>query len=167
MTRRTRKASTEGYRHCPTCDRQLVLDDFGWRNKENNLRRAICKDCRNLSRWILRRVKYERGQLLQKQGALCAICDVPDAQSKLSIDHNHKTQEIRGLLCHDCNTGIALFDESTTYLQRAIAYLRGAQFDTNGIYIPSNYTSNTTDAAGIRSETGRAIRCEMYGQALD
>ncbi len=151
MTRRTRKASTEGYKHCPTCDRQLVLDDFGWRNKENNLRRAICKDCRNLSRWILRRVKYERGQLLQKQGALCAICDVPDSQSKLSIDHNHKTQEIRGLLCHDCNTGIALFDESTKYLQRAIAYLQGDQDDYNGINTSSHNTIDTSGTTGLRS----------------
>ena len=151
MTRRTRRASTEGFKHCLTCDKELPLDDFDWRNKANNAKRHQCKNCRNLARWILRRVKYERGQMLQKQDSLCAICDVPDSQSKLGIDHNHKTQEIRGLLCHDCNSGIALFDESIKYLQRAITYLQGDQDDYNGINTSSHNTIDTTGTTGLRS----------------
>ena len=109
MTRRTRKATPNGYKHCNTCDKILPIDDFGWRNKANDKRRHHCNNCRNLARWIMRRVKYEYGQLLEKQNHKCAICDVANTQSRLSIDHNHKTQEIRGLLCHDCNSGIASF----------------------------------------------------------
>jgi uncharacterized protein YlaI len=99
----------------------------------------------------MRRVKYEYGQLLEKQNYKCAICDVANTQSRLSIDHNHKTQEIRGLLCHDCNSGIASFEENRQYLMRAIIYLIGDRNATNGIDISSNNTSNTARPARIRS----------------
>ena len=151
MTRRTRKATPNGYKHCNTCDKILPIDDFGWRNKSKDARRHNCNNCRNLGRWIMRRVKYEYGQLLEKQNHKCAICDVANTQSRLSIDHNHKTQEIRGLLCHDCNSGIASFEENRQYLMRAIIYLIGDRNATNGIDISSNNTGNTARAARVRS----------------
>jgi uncharacterized protein YlaI len=151
MTRRIRKATPKDFKHCITCDKVLPLTDFGWRNKSKNARRHHCNNCRNLSRWIMRRVKYEYGQLLEKQKHKCAICDVLHTQSRLSIDHDHKTQRIRGLLCHDCNSGIASFDDDKQYLARAILYLIGDRNDNNGIYISSNNISNTSGTTGIRS----------------
>jgi len=75
----------------------------------------------------MRRVRFEYAELLQEQSGKCAICKVDNETSRLSIDHNHKTLEIRGLLCHECNSGIAYFDEDTNYLIRAAIYLIGGR----------------------------------------
>ena len=42
---------------------------------------------------------------------------------ELSVDHNHETNKIRGLLCHHCNIGLGNFRDSTTLLSVAIEYL--------------------------------------------
>lgn len=46
-----------------------------------------------------------REELILKHGNKCAICEKPREAFKknLSVDHNHKTDKIRGLLCYRCN----------------------------------------------------------------
>ena len=46
-----------------------------------------------------------RQDLIDKHGNKCAICKQPRSAFKnsLSVDHNHKTNKIRGLLCFRCN----------------------------------------------------------------
>lgn len=43
--------------------------------------------------------------LIEKHGNVCAICGKPRSvfKNNFSIDHNHKTDKIRGLLCYKCN----------------------------------------------------------------
>lgn len=41
----------------------------------------------------------------------------------LCVDHNHKTGEIRGLLCGLCNSGIGHFKDKIKLLKKAIKYL--------------------------------------------
>lgn len=69
----------------------------------------------------------EYNKLLEEQGGLCAICRKPQYTGRvkrLSVDHNHKTKKIRGLLCSHCNRAIGLFMESVEILRQAIEYLR-------------------------------------------
>jgi hypothetical protein len=58
--------------------------------------------------------------LKEAQGNCCALCR---KESKLVIDHCHVTGEVRGLLCHHCNTGLGALGDSIGGLQRAIIYL--------------------------------------------
>jgi Recombination endonuclease VII len=46
-----------------------------------------------------------RDGLIAKHGDHCAMCKKPGSafSKKLSVDHNHKTNAIRGLLCYRCN----------------------------------------------------------------
>ena len=46
-----------------------------------------------------------REELAAKHGDKCAICDKPRSafKNRLSLDHNHRTGKIRGLLCFACN----------------------------------------------------------------
>lgn len=61
--------------------------------------------------------------LLARQNGVCAICHKTDSTSRLSVDHDHATGKIRGLLCRGCNVALGKFSDSTAVLQRAINYL--------------------------------------------
>lgn len=58
---------------------------------------------------------------LKAQNGLCRICKKKPA---VHVDHDHKTDKVRGLLCGDCNRAIGLFNEDQESLKRAIVYLR-------------------------------------------
>lgn len=77
-------------------------------------------------------LKWYKEQYKNQKG-LCAICnqegflmDPNRHRTKLVVDHNHTTKEVRGLLCHNCNRGIGLLQEDTSVLKSAINYLEGA-----------------------------------------
>jgi hypothetical protein len=53
----------------------------------------------------------------------CAICGASPTDRALSVDHNHRTGRLRGLLCGLCNFGlISAIDEDPSLLDRIIAY---------------------------------------------
>jgi len=67
-------------------------------------------------------------QKLKEQDGLCAICGSDNPQrsntKNFSIDHNHATNEVRGLLCVRCNTLIGYADENPNILNSAIKYIK-------------------------------------------
>jgi hypothetical protein len=67
----------------------------------------------------------EYNKLLYKQNNCCNICGINQnmLNKRLFVDHNHLTNEIRGLLCPKCNTGIGQFNDSIDLLNKAIDYL--------------------------------------------
>lgn len=67
------------------------------------------------------------------QGGRCVACDQPETRChksgtpySLSVDHDHETGLVRGLLCHGCNVGIGYLRHDPETLERAAAYLRSA-----------------------------------------
>jgi len=67
--------------------------------------------------------------LLQKQNYRCAICRTKAVVRKygpprLYIDHCHKKQKVRGLLCSSCNAALGSFKESRKALLAALRYLK-------------------------------------------
>ena len=56
------------------------------------------------------------------QGYACAICKMVSTRT-LHIDHDHKTNKVRGLLCYQCNIGIGCLKENAEFLSNAIKYL--------------------------------------------
>ena len=62
---------------------------------------------------------------IDEQDGVCAICKKPNHTGwNLCIDHDHETNEIRGLLCQNCNRAIGLLRDSSENLQRAVDYLK-------------------------------------------
>ena len=67
---------------------------------------------------------------LAEQNNLCAICKKEEVVldrmgdvRRLSVDHDHTTGEVRGLLCCHCNLGIGNFKDNIQFLKDAIDYL--------------------------------------------
>lgn len=50
----------------------------------------------------------------------CAICGV---RNDLVIDHCHASNQLRGILCRQCNTGIGMFKHDEETMKSAINYL--------------------------------------------
>lgn len=68
--------------------------------------------------------KAEYDALLAEQGGVCAICRQECCTGRrLSVDHDHETGKVRGILCSNCNIGIGKFKENTDLLLAAINYL--------------------------------------------
>lgn len=67
--------------------------------------------------------------MFNSQGGTCAICNKPESKPRkngayhLSVDHNHVTGKIRGLLCNNCNRAIGMFKDDIDALKKAIEYL--------------------------------------------
>jgi hypothetical protein len=65
--------------------------------------------------------------LLESQKGVCAICftNKPGNKKRFSVDHDHKTGKVRGLLCDKCNRGLGYFNDNFEILEKAIKYLKG------------------------------------------
>ncbi len=61
-----------------------------------------------------------------EQGGRCAICGTHQSElsKRFCVDHNHDTDNVRGLLCDRCNTGIGRFKDNINLLQNAVKYLQ-------------------------------------------
>lgn len=63
--------------------------------------------------------------MLEDQDGVCKICKKLCVKNqRLSVDHCHKTGKIRGLLCHNCNSGLGYFKDSIKSLEEAAKYLK-------------------------------------------
>lgn len=134
----------ENAKKCTKCGKVKLFKKFYSRG-DGNLK-SHCIECineygRNYQRKMAalgRRYENNYGvtleqynRLAEQQNGKCAICrKVPDhtlntglKSSKLFIDHDKNTKQIRGLLCFHCNTGIGKFDHSIDLLEAAIKYL--------------------------------------------
>ncbi len=56
------------------------------------------------------------------QEGKCYICQT--VPKRLAIDHCHKTGEVRGLLCGNCNTALGMINDSAEILTSMLEYIR-------------------------------------------
>jgi hypothetical protein len=74
--------------------------------------------------------------LVTAQGGRCAICREAAAEH---VDHDHETGRVRGILCINCNGGLAQFRDRDDLLTLAIAYLQGETWadllDQEGVFL--------------------------------
>jgi len=60
--------------------------------------------------------------MLASQGGGCAICGATPKTRRLDTDHDHRTGQIRGLLCHRCNRALPSWVDAV-WLDLASRYL--------------------------------------------
>ena len=64
--------------------------------------------------------------LLQEQSGVCKVCNKTCSTGRrLSVDHDHKTGKIRGLLCRNCNVALGYLGDNPLLFERCVLYLDG------------------------------------------
>ncbi|SRR6266481_1754950 len=67
--------------------------------------------------------EYSRRATIQND--CCMICGEKEISGiRLSVDHDHETEQLRDLLCRKCNSGLGQFRDRIDLLLKAIEYLR-------------------------------------------
>lgn len=80
-------------------------------------------NCDRVWRYGITKTQYE--EMKSNQNNKCAICYNPlELGRKTHIDHNHKTNKVRGILCRRCNLLVGYANDSIDILQNTIDYLR-------------------------------------------
>lgn len=136
------------WRTCTKCERPKLIESFGARSDTGRLK-GWCNECNNTyaREWKAKTAYYRNGwrptalkkygltpesydALVAAQDGLCAICGRSERSKrtgeviKLSIDHDHETGKVRGLLCGSCNRALGLLQENPVTLERMAEYLR-------------------------------------------
>jgi hypothetical protein len=67
--------------------------------------------------------------MLLGQGGVCKICGGDNSGKVLHVDHNHRTGNIRALLCGPCNVGLGSFKDDVERIMRAAEYLTAHEWE--------------------------------------
>jgi hypothetical protein len=132
----TTKKGTGIGSHCKECCKiwreKLKKDHPDWQQK-----RQKKYNSQKLA-WIRSGLKRNFGlsyeeylKILNFQKNKCAICGKTQKENKrmLSVDHDHKTLKLRGIVCANCNHGLGNFKDDITVLTNAIKYLSSPPYD--------------------------------------
>lgn len=67
----------------------------------------------------------EYNNILLEQEHKCAICGIHqnELSTMLSVDHDHTTNKVRGLLCQHCNIGLGNFRDNPSNMISGYNYL--------------------------------------------
>lgn len=131
----TRKLTSPGPR-CATCHRAVKKA----RSASQHAKRV--QDVYGLAEG-----DYER--LYEHQEGKCFICQrATGASRRLSVDHDHKTGMVRGLLCRPCNDMLGHARDDASFFARAARYLLSPPAKVAGIHAvhkDKRLDSSTTD----------------------
>lgn len=128
---------------CISCKEEKEVSEFPPNKAKKDGLNVKCRSCYNeyQRQWYKKNPELHKQRVLrsrnpQKERAFkyglsldemekilsepCRICKNPSTH----IDHCHKTNKVRGGLCHACNVGLGFFRDDVGLLQSAIEYLR-------------------------------------------
>ena len=130
---------------CTKCGKKKPFIEFYRHNGYKDGRCSFCKKCysqyhkspigrekqrsnRLKKRFNITLEQYDK--MLEEQNGVCAICKSLEtkilwgAVIRLSVDHDHKTGKVRGLLCDRCNRALGTVNDDANLLKKLIKYLR-------------------------------------------
>ncbi|WP_416972557.1 endonuclease VII domain-containing protein [Streptomyces sp. 4F14] len=117
----------KGYRECTKCGKNRAERFYTPRGKicstcRKSTRRQASRNARLKATYGLTGEEYQR--LYEAQGGRCAICQ-ETRKTNLAVDHCHKTEAVRGLLCARCNSQLLARGarDQPEVLRRAADYL--------------------------------------------
>jgi hypothetical protein len=135
--------SRKYFKKCGKCKKIKGFDEFNTMKGGNHGKYAFCKGCckaknreyqdrtrQGLKMYGLSKAEFD--EKLRLQNGVCAICKKPEVKRNhhdgrinfLSVDHNHETGSVRGLLCDSCNVVLGRARDNPELLEEAARYLR-------------------------------------------
>ena len=138
---------------CRICREPKTTTEFYTRAGNKGGLRTECKSCHSAAgaqHYMLNQTAYaKRGlakhlsksynltldgwyKIFNKQNGVCVICKQPETvidprtkrYKQLSVDHDHVTGVVRGLLCVRCNRTLGFLNEDLTILVAMCRYLK-------------------------------------------
>jgi len=105
-------------RKCKHCGDELPQERKG----------LACVTCKNgIDRYNMNKLQII--ELYESQNKKCSLCDKEvelfsrRKGDSAYIDHDHKTGEVRAILCHPCNTSIGYLENAKIDINRLLQYL--------------------------------------------
>lgn len=146
LTRDAAKEQGVDCQECTSCGKNYPLSHFRYRMRfESEFYERRCRTCNQEDNARWRRQNMQKSQELSQRyrvrsaygadglelldrilaGAPCDACGAPavEGRRRHHIDHDHSTGEVRGILCHGCNTALGLLEEDVERMQRLIRYI--------------------------------------------
>ncbi len=112
---------------CKACDTKHRT-----RRRANNLAHEQLQQRKNNLKVKYKLTLEQYNDILTEQDNKCAICKTTNPTGEgnttthltnFAVDHCHKTNKIRGLLCNRCNRGLGFFRDSEDLLTKAYNYI--------------------------------------------
>jgi hypothetical protein len=122
-------------RICTGCGINKSLENYPKCSRSLDGYRRRCKQCRKNAyspegkrAWKLKAyygiTVEEYDKILESQNNVCAICKKMESRgTRLSVDHDHTTLVVRGLVCKNCNLVLGYAQDNPEYLRNAAHYL--------------------------------------------
>ncbi len=113
------KSNTRYYqRECKSCTKERRSE--WWRSEKG---KRSSKNTKLKHKYGITIEQYE--ELLYACNGKCEICGAAFGKNgnPLSIDHDHETGKIRGLLCDKCNLGVSHFRDNIDLMLAAAQYI--------------------------------------------
>ena len=115
---------------CPGCGIQVTKQKCR-PNSKSNMYCDTCKAHPSARRYLTLKFRYdltfaEFDKLHEINNCECCGTELNTARgrNRRQIDHCHDTNQIRGVLCWNCNTSIGKLGDNVEGLERALNYLR-------------------------------------------
>jgi hypothetical protein len=111
---------TRGKRHsqCKACRNAYFRDYY---NNAPNAKEKQLARVRKTRLVLYGMTEEDYQKLFRRSEGLCEICRKKPATT---VDHDHLTGKVRGLLCSVCNLGLGQLGDTVESLEAALAYLR-------------------------------------------
>jgi len=143
---------------CTKCKVSKKLNEFYKDTRRKNGVTSWCRECWKFQEAVRREKLGAKGRknrklqtlyginiqqyqdMLNEQHNLCAVCDNKESImnqksnkiQKLSVDHNHTTGKIRGLLCTACNKGLGMLKDNPDIVLKGYHYLMKYEEEVDG-----------------------------------
>ena len=107
---------------CTCCGEKKEPRQFTWIMKSEKpcLNSTMCISCKGKTASVISNIRKEYAI---PQYGNCQCCG---KYAKLNCDHDHTTNEFRGALCIECNTGLGKLGDTEESIDRAKAYLKNS-----------------------------------------
>lgn len=114
----------EGMKRCTICEEVKPISEYAKCVRVKSGLRGDCKQCRidrnRAGKYGLTMAVFYKLMRVKK----CQICGARAQAKKHSIDHDHVTGKVRGILCTPCNQKLGWFENNSASVLR---YLKEAK----------------------------------------